>query len=502
VRATWRDRYNGDDFEAYWPTIIHNGVVPNTTLAVRSVTPRETASGAGGIWNEPASNASDDGTLEIVFRPDPTIWDGRFSNNGWLQELPKPLSTMTWDNAVLIGPATAERLKLQNGDIVRLNYEDHTAEGPIWVDLGHADDAVTVALGFGRTKAGRVGNGVGFDAYKLRELATPWFDSGLKLTKTGRKHQMATTQTHFYMEGRDIVRTGTLEDYREDPHTAASGPHHAHGEQPSLYAPFPNPGHAWGMVIDLNACSGCGGCVVACQAENNIPVVGKEGVLASREMHWLRIDTYYRGDLDNPEVLHQPMLCQHCEQAPCETVCPVAATTHSKEGLNEMTYNRCVGTRYCSNNCPYKVRRFNFFNYTGDNTPLTSMQHNPDVTVRSRGVMEKCTFCVQRINAARIVAEVDTARTGEKKTIGDGDIVTACQAACASQAIVFGDINDPNSRVSKMKAEPTNYGVLTELNTHPRVTYLARIRNPNPQLADAEKKHNPRAVVPKDQFLP
>ncbi|HEX3870586.1 MAG TPA: TAT-variant-translocated molybdopterin oxidoreductase, partial [Pirellulales bacterium] len=363
VRATWRNRYTGDDFDTFWPTIIHNGVVPDTALAARTVEPRESDELRDLLRNERTEDADDQKKLEIIFRPDPTIWDGRFANNGWLQELPKPLTKLTWDNVAAVSAATAERLRLQNGDVVQLRYSSRRIETPIWIMPGHADESVTVTLGYGRTRAGRVGTGAGYNAYELRTLTDPWFDDGLEVVKTGKKHQLANTQHHFSMEGRDIVRTGTLDAYKLDPHSPAKGPHehgasdHEHGgENPSLYPPHPDTGHAWGMSIDLNACTGCSACVVACQAENNSPVIGKEGVVRMREMHWLRIDTYYRGDLDNPEVLQQPMLCQHCEQAPCEVVCPVAATTHSKEGLNEMTYNRCVGTRYCSNNCPYKVR--------------------------------------------------------------------------------------------------------------------------------------------------
>jgi molybdopterin-containing oxidoreductase family iron-sulfur binding subunit len=505
VRDYWRERHGDDGFETFWQTVVHNGLVPDTASAEATVEARPADELRDHVWNPVATREpTKAGDLEIVFRADSTVYDGRFANNAWLQELPKPLLHLTWDNVASVSAATAERLKLNNGDVVELHYLDRTIEAPVWIALGHADDAVTVQLGFGRTRAGKVGNDVGFNAYKLRSADAPWFDGGLKIVKTEKKHPLACTQSHFSLEGRDMVRWGTLEEYKKDHHSPIKiGGHSEHGEHASLYPPFPNPEYAWGMSIDLNSCTGCGACIVACQAENNISVVGKEQVIAQREMHWLRIDRYYSGDLDNPEVHQQPMLCQHCEQAPCEVVCPVAATTHSSEGLNEMTYNRCVGTRYCSNNCPYKVRRFNFLNYLGDITPLTKMQHNPDVTVRSRGVMEKCTFCVQRINAARITTEVEGVRSGEQKRIQDGDIVTACQSACASQAIVFGDLNDKNSRVSKLKAEPTNYGVLTELNTHPRVTYLARIRNPNPVLAAAEKEHSKgRAVVPVNQFLP
>ncbi|RPJ83535.1 MAG: 4Fe-4S dicluster domain-containing protein, partial [Acidobacteria bacterium] len=414
--------------------------------------------------------------LEIIFRPDPSIYDGRFANNAWLQELPKPLTKLTWDNAVLCSPALAERLELANEDVVELQYRGRKVLGSIWIVPGHADGCVTVHLGYGREAGGRVGERLGFNAYSLRTSDSPWSGSGLALKKTGEKYALACTQGHWSLEGRTNVRSGTLTRFREDPdfaHAAA-----AHHPPASLYPEYDYRGeNAWGMAIDLTACLGCNACVVACQAENNVPVVGKVEVARQREMHWLRIDRYYTGNLDNPEVVHQPMLCQHCEKAPCEVVCPVAATVHSSEGLNEMVYNRCVGTRYCSNNCPYKVRRFNFLQYSDQSSPSLQLLHNPDVTVRDRGVMEKCTYCVQRISAARIEAKK------EDRPIRDGEVVTACQAACPTQAIVFGNINDPDSKVAKLKKLPLNYGVLEEeLNTQPRTTYLAGLKNPNPEL--------------------
>jgi molybdopterin-containing oxidoreductase family iron-sulfur binding subunit len=357
---------------------------------------------------------------------------------------------------------------------------------------GHADGAVTVHLGFGRTAAGRIGNGVGFDAYRLRTSETMGSARGLAVRKVSGRHLVATTQQHWNMEGRDLVRGGTLEEYRREPHSLVET-HHAQ-EQVSLYPPYQYNGNAWGMVIDLTACTGCSACVVACQSENNIPIVGKDQVLMSREMHWLRIDSYHHGAKEDPQFLQQPMLCMHCENAPCEVVCPVAATVHSSEGLNDMVYNRCVGTRYCSNNCPYKVRRFNFLQYSVEDEPLVKLLYNPDVTVRSRGVMEKCTYCVQRISAARIHARTIEAQTGQDRPIQDGEVITACQAACPARAIVFGNLNDPQSQVAQWKAEPTNYGVLTELNTNPRTTYLARVRNPHPLLAEADPAETHGAV--------
>jgi molybdopterin-containing oxidoreductase family iron-sulfur binding subunit len=343
---------------------------------------------------------------------------------------------------------------------------------------GQAPDTVTLHLGYGRRRAGRVGDGVGVDAYGLRTSANPWSAPGLSVTRTGTRYPLASTQHHFSLEGRDLVHSTTpaalaKADAHGDGHDSGHG---AHGDL-SMYPAFPYPGYAWGMAVDLSTCVGCNACVVACVSENNIPVVGKDQVARGREMHWMRIDRYYEGGLDNPVSYNQPMFCQHCELAPCEVVCPVNATVHDSEGLNAMVYNRCVGTRYCSNNCPYKVRRFNFTLYNDPGTPTLKMLQNPDVTVRSRGVMEKCTYCVQRINQVRI----QSAR--ENRRIRDGELLTACQQACPADALVFGDINDPNSRVAALKREPRHYSVLGELGTKPRTTYLANLKNPNPELA-------------------
>jgi molybdopterin-containing oxidoreductase family iron-sulfur binding subunit len=339
---------------------------------------------------------------------------------------------------------------------------------------GHADQSITIFLGYGRTQAGTVGSGRGYNAYALRTSRAPWIAHGAEIRKTAEKHELASTQHHHAMENRHTVRTSTLETYSKNPAQSASRPP---GEL-TLYPEHASEDYAWGMSIDLSACIGCNACVVACQSENNIPVVGKDEVLRSREMYWMRIDRYYEGSTANPGTLFQPMLCQHCENAPCEPVCPVGATTHSAEGLNEMTYNRCVGTRYCSNNCPYKVRRFNFFQYAITEVPSLRLLDNPNVTVRSRGVMEKCTYCVQRINIARINAK------NEDRMIRDGEVVSACQSVCPADAIVFGNIKDPESRVSKLKSSPRDYGVLEELNTRPRTTYLAKVTNPNPELTE------------------
>ena len=380
-----------------------------------------------------------------------------------------------------------------------LNLGGRSVRAAVWVLPGQADDSITVHLGYGRQRVGQVGVGVGFNAYAIRSSDAFWFGSGLEIRRTGERYQLANTQQHFSMEGREPVRVGTLAEFQQNPHFARREPdehlpsfeHHRaeadqtrRGEQAgeaagplSLYPEYPYTGHAWGMAIDLNACIGCNACTIACQAENNIPIVGKEQVLHSREMHWLKVDRYFAGDLDEPETYFQPRPCMHCEKAPCEVVCPVAATVHDAEGINTMVYNRCVGTRYCSNNCPYKVRRFNYLQYTQD-IPVINLVRNPEVTVRERGVMEKCTYCIQRIEAARIQAK------REERAIRDGEILTACQQACPTQAIVFGDINDPNSAVSRLKAQPLNYGLLAELGTQPRTTYLARLRNPNPDLEE------------------
>ena len=354
---------------------------------------------------------------------------------------------------------------------------------------GQPDDVITIHLGYGRKRAGRVGNDRGFSAYEIRTSNSPWFAPGVQISKGSTQFLLATTQLHFNMEeytfskkDRDILRVNTLEEYLQgkDEETKEPSPDDTLYD-PKLYD-YKNQGenalnYAWGMAIDLNNCVGCNACTIACQSENNIPIVGKEQVVRSREMHWIRVDAYFKGEPENPEgPFFQPVPCMHCENAPCEPVCPVHATVHSAEGLNDMVYNRCVGTKYCSNNCPYKVRRFNFFLYQDWETPTYQLMRNPEVTVRSRGVMEKCTYCVQRIQAAKITSEI------EGRKVRDGEIVTACQAVCPTEAIVFGDINDPNSRVSKLKAERRNYGLLSELNTRPRTSYLSALRNPNPEI--------------------
>jgi MoCo/4Fe-4S cofactor protein with predicted Tat translocation signal len=473
LRAAWQVRAGGGDFERFWKRALNDGLVAGSARSPRTAALRSDWAAAIGDAPPPAAQAG--GDLEIVFRPDPAVLDGRFANNGWLQELPRPQTKLTWDNVAALAPATAERLGVRSGDVIELVVGDRRVAGPAWILPGHAPDSVTVTLGYGRTHAGQVGNDVGFDVYRIRTSDAPWFATGLEIRKTGETRKLACTQDHHSLEGRAIVRTATLDEYRGDPDFAGKM-----GDSPplddTLYPNHPYDGAAWGMAVDLNACVGCNACIVACQSENNIPVVGREQVAMGREMQWIRVDRYWSGDLEDPRTDYQPMLCQHCERAPCEVVCPVNATVHDREGLNVMVYNRCVGTRYCSNNCPYKVRRFNFFLYQDWETESLKLQRNPDVTVRSRGVMEKCTYCVQRISYGRIQARK------ESRPVRDGEIVTACQQVCPADAIVFGDVHDPESRVARLKAEPRDYSVLAELNTRPRTTYLASVRNPNPAL--------------------
>ena len=477
VRDYWRRRAGSGDFETFWQTALHDGVVPDTRSRPATVTFREEA-----LRSVPAQTSGEavGDKLEIVLRPDPTVWDGRYANNGWLQELPKPLTKITWDNAVLIGPALAAQRGLKNGDLVELKSKQRSIEIPVWILPGQPDGTVTVHFGNGRRKVGRVGHGVGFDVYPLRTSDGLWHDFSGDMQKLDRTHRIAATHTHHLMDGRHLIRSGAIDDVRANPRSPKFMGHDEPAD--SLLPEWKYDGYKWGMSINLNACTGCNACVIACQAENNIPVVGKQQVLKGREMHWIRIDTHYEGPASNPAAHQQPVPCMHCEQAPCEIVCPVGATVHSSEGLNQMVYNRCVGTRYCSNNCPYKVRRFNFLQYTDYETPVLKLLNNPEVTVRSRGVMEKCTYCVQRISHATIEAEKRTRPGQPEVRIADGSLQTACQQACPAEAIVFGDLNTNGSRVARLQADPLNYALLEELNTRPRTTYLAAVRNPNPDL--------------------
>ncbi|AUX36859.1 MULTISPECIES: TAT-variant-translocated molybdopterin oxidoreductase [Sorangium] len=476
VRATWMNAEGAKRTEQDVRRALHDGLFAGTELADELVT--ATTQAAVDALRAFAPAAAEG--LEVTFRPDMHAWDGRFANNGWLQELPHPMTKLTWGSGASLSPSTAARLGVKDGDVVTLSGGGAQVRIPVVVAPGQADDSVAIGVGQGRRAALRVGRGVGVDTTPLRKSDAFELAGGFSLERTGEKVELARTQEHFVMEGRPLAREGTLAELEQDPEFAKKQVH-----VPPLLSLFQEPnrrqGHAWGMSIDLNACIGCNACVVACQAENNIPVVGADGVRQTREMHWLRVDRYFQGtNPDEPESIQQPLPCQHCENAPCEQVCPVAATTHSPEGLNDMAYNRCVGTKYCANNCPYKVRRFNFFEYGQPDSESRKMQFNPNVTVRSRGVMEKCTFCVQRINHAKIEAK----REG-REHIKDGEIVTACQGACPTQAIIFGDLNDQNSQVSVTSASPRGYRMLDEINTKPRVTYLAKIRNKNPELADA-----------------
>ena len=491
----------GAKFENQWRQWVHDGFIPGTAF------PAKTLSAQANVAAQQQTTAAAPGNFELIFRTDASLYDGRFANNGWLQELPRPLTKVTWDNVALVspntfqaisgGPAEENAVKGRESyvpvvDIV--NQQGRSVHAPLLAMPGQPDNVVTVHLGYGRRLAApkhfdlwQEELPVGFDAYALRTAYEPWFTSGVQVRLAPGQHVLARTQLHFNFEDpkfsteeRDVVRSEKLDEFLK------GEKHEEKHELPSVYPEFPYdnqaenaPNYKWGMAIDLNNCIGCNGCTIACQAENNIPVVGKTEVVRSREMHWIRVDTYFEGfDPNHPQGTNfMPVPCMHCENAPCEPVCPVHATVHSAEGLNDMVYNRCVGTKYCSNNCPYKVRRFNFFLYQDWNTPTYQLMRNPDVSVRSRGVMEKCTFCVQRIQNAKIQAEL------EDRKVHDGEIVTACQAVCPTEAIVFGDISDPNSRVSKLKANERNYSLLEELNTHPRTTYLSQLKNPNSEIS-------------------
>jgi molybdopterin-containing oxidoreductase family iron-sulfur binding subunit len=505
VRAYWTEAsaHLDTSIDAGWRKWLNDGVIHGTKFA--PITPELKFSATSLPVFKPAPADQ----IEFIFRPDPNVYDGRFANNGWLQELPKPVTKLTWDNALLVSPKLAQKLEVahkiasrggEHGQVrstvvdIALNGSKVTAAA--WTLPGQAENSVVLPLGYGRTLAGSTGSNKGFNAYVVRTSNALWTAGDGKITPTGDEYPLACTQYHFNMEGRQILCTGTLAEYQKNPAFAHEGAE-APAKGNSLYKEFEYKGYAWGMAIDLNKCNGCNACVVACQAENNIPVVGKDQVMRGREMHWIRIDRYYAnsesaasgkatGDpteynpsLDNPQTFFQPVPCQQCENAPCEQVCPVGATVHSAEGLNDMVYNRCIGTRYCSNNCPYKVRRFNFLRFQDWDTPQLKLLRNPEVSVRSRGVMEKCTYCVQRINNGRIAAEK------QNRPIRDGEIVTACESACPSEAIVFGNANDPNSRVAKLQAQQRNYSLLGELNARPRTTYLAAVRNPNAELEQA-----------------
>jgi molybdopterin-containing oxidoreductase family iron-sulfur binding subunit len=550
VRETFDTYSKGGD--GAWKKFLHDGFLADSAAKpVRATLNNTAVSQALGRVNVAALSKDN---LEVVFHRDYSVDDGRYANNGWMQELPDPVTKITWDNAILISRKTARELNMANGDVIEVTLNGRSVKGPVWTQPGMADYSLGVALGYGRSNAGRVGTGVGFNAYPLFAAASGYVATGATVRKTGQKYDVACTQDHWSMQGRAIVREANLDQF-------AAHPDFAHAmnleEPPVVKSIYPNPFdeekkkglHQWGMSVDLNSCVGCGTCIIACQSENNIPIVGKDQVGRGREMHWMRLDRYYAGGpekarlpnflktdqdqqfeewIDDPQSVMQPMLCQHCEAAPCENVCPVNATVHDQEGLNVMVYNRCVGTRYCSNNCPYKVRRFNYLDYNkrslkelkgpfypsplthgkdgswdllswwkspteptagmreDDEWDLIKMLKNPDVTVRMRGVMEKCTYCVQRIEGAKIAQKVKAGASGDVTLKeSEGTIPrTACQQACPAGAIVFGDVSDPESRVSKLKKQQRDYTVLESLFTKPRTTYLARVRNPNPAMPD------------------
>ena len=465
-------------FEKKWRRFIHDGQLADSTPEANG---RATLAGTPIAAPAVESHLSAD-NLEIVFAQDQSVYDGRYANNAWLQEMPDFMSKLAWDNAALLGPATADELGVGHGDMIELQYAGRSLEMPVYVLPGHAKHSVTVNLGYGRERAGEVAQGAGFNAYRLRTSDALHRGAGLKIHKTGATYPLATTQDHHAIDEAGakeiqrrvpgLVREGTLEHYKQDEHFVDHLGVHSPPLK-SLWKEWEYEGHKWGMGIDLNACNGCNACLIGCQAENNVAVVGKDEVARGREMAWIRLDRYFLGEPDDPKCVQQAVACAQCELAPCEEVCPVAATMHTREGLNAMVYNRCVGTRYCSNNCPYKVRRFNWFNNFEDLTETQKLVHNPDVTVRARGVMEKCTYCVQRIENARVQARV------EGRDIRDGDITPACEQTCPTDAIVFGDLNDPNSRVSKLREKSRSYDLLNYLKLKPRTFYLARIRNPN-----------------------
>lgn len=509
VRRTMREERGAVGFERRWRAALHAGVIAGSAGRPGTVPLQGAALVASFQEPAPASEG-----MEVVFAPDPCLWTGEHANNLWALETPDPMTKIVWDNVAIVSYTTRRGLELENGDMIRLSRDGaEPIEVPVWALPGQADDTITLNLGWGRTAAGRYGTaqtwpglgpgfGVepdwkagGFDVSPLRTLSGFYQATGVSLEKTSDEYDVVQTQTHGYMEGRPIAIDATLEEYRDDPEFASfqtvefshTGPLWEEVDYSPREVATGRMLHKWGMVIDLSACVGCNACVVACQAENNIPAVGKQEVKRGREMAWLRIDRYFVGTNDaDPQVTYQPLTCQQCEEAPCENVCPVNATAHSPEGLNDMAYNRCIGTRYCANNCPYKVRRFNYLDWHSHlddpwtmhgNFPETrKMAFNPNVTVRSRGVMEKCTYCVQRIQEAKFTAR------REHRTVRDGDITTACQQACPANAVTFGDLNDPTSRVARLDALNRRYKLLAELGTQPRTTFLGKIRNPNPAL--------------------
>ena len=507
-----RTNQNGPKLEEAWNNFVREGFVPAAANnANKLLNGAAVAALTARISDTVEASA---GSLEAVFVSSPAMDDGRYLNNGWLQEWPDPMTKLTWDNAILISPATAKTLGLRNeivkgilvADVVRATLAGQTVEAPVVVAPGHVDFAVSLPLGYGQDNLGPVAKGSGFDAYRLRRTDADYVAPGLKLEKTGRTRQLAVTQEHQVMEGRDLVREAAVGEFNQDPGWVKKVGMDAHIPPNQNFYPSPklDGEYQWAMVVDLSTCTGCNACVTACTAENNIPIVGKDQVMKGREMHWIRVDRYYTGEPEEPEAVSQPVACMQCENAPCETVCPVNATVHNEEGLNVMAYNRCIGTRYCANNCPYKVRRFNFFDYNqraldklywGPVAPkgteeTIKLQKNPNVTVRMRGVMEKCTFCVQRIEEAKIRARVK-ARDSADIRIPAGSIQTACQQACPADAIVFGDLKNEKEQVGQLRHLPQNYSLLEYLNVRPRLTYLGRVRNPNPAMPGARTSYIP-----------
>ncbi len=470
----WLRHLNQESFERS----LHDGVLSRSASPpLKGLKIRNGRKTAISLQDRPTSTSE----LEATIRPDSTVWDGRYANNGWLQELPKPLLQLTWDNAALVSPETASKLLLMDEDEVELSTQGRSIRAPVLRVPGHPDDSITLTLGYGRTQAGKVGNQKGYMAFSVRGYRAPLATDKLVVDKTGKNWRFAMIPSHHHMDVRAIVIRAALRALR------SKGKAIIPSESPTLEHPSLNSEldrsenpqkNAWAMVIDLTTCIGCKACTIACQAENNIPIVGKDQVRNGREMHWIRVDRYFEGAPASPRIYFQPVPCMHCENAPCEYVCPTAATVHSSDGINQMVYNRCVGTRYCSNNCPYKVRRFNFFQYADTRSKSLQLMYNPDVTIRSRGVMEKCTYCTQRIQEARINAEK------ENRPIRDGEVITACAQACPTQAIAFGDKNDKTSQVEKLRALPQHYYLLAELGARPRTSYLASIRNPNPRLGE------------------
>ena len=511
VRSTWMERQKSGNFENFWRQWLHEGIISGPAPIQKNLPYRDHGL-IIQLQNQMKTKAQEKSGLEAVFYPDSKIVDGRFANNGWLQELPDPIHKLTWDNAVLLSPATAKQLGINKGDLIKITHQGVSIAVAAWLEPGHADQSLSLFLGYGQHQIGRIGKpgagyqpftplpvhlnkgqtaGGGFNVYPLRSSRSMAVIPSVQVEKLGITYPLASTQNHWSMEGRPQYREATLEEFRKDPHFAEEQVEVSHGKDLWKEHEYKD-GYQWGMVVDLSRCTGCNACITGCQSENNIPIVGKKEVLNGREMHWIRVDRYFEGNADEAKLVEQPVTCLQCENAPCEQVCPVAATTHSDEGLNDMAYNRCIGTRYCMNNCPVKVRRFNFYDYHQRNPQsvkkerlhlfdylrepdkAVQMQFNPDVTVRMRGVMEKCTYCVQRINTAKIEAK------NEGRPVEDGEIRTACQQACPAEAITFGNILDEKSKVAKLKKDSRNYQLLADLHLKPRTTYIANVRNPHP----------------------